>query len=219
MQNDIPTPQEYRDQKGGVTARQRFAQKAGVVVGGLAILANAVLLGMGLWEDPSPRHSFASHHAPAAKVETIVRKDTVAAKIDVSKAHLSAVFARRPPQKVREKMRPRPVVRAAYAGAGVLRTLEAGQASYYGQELAGNPTASGETFSPDDLTAAHPTLPFGSLVRVTNTRNGRSVVVRINDRGPFAESRIIDLSHAAAREIGMVRAGTAHVRVDLLKKH
>ena len=68
------------------------------------------------------------------------------------------------------------------------------------------------------MTAAHRTLPFGSHVRVTNTRNGRSVVVRINDRGPFSPRRIIDLSKAAAREIGMVRAGTAHVRIELLQK-
>ena len=91
-----------------------------------------------------------------------------------------------------------------------------GMASYYGNELAGNRTASGERFDPGQLTAAHRSLPFGSMVRVTNTSNGDSVVVRINDRGPFAHGRVIDVSHAAAREIGMHRSGTARVKLALL---
>lgn len=91
-----------------------------------------------------------------------------------------------------------------------------GEASYYGSELAGQPTASGERFDPQDMTAAHRTLPLGSRVRVTNLRNGSSVVVRINDRGPFAGHRVIDLSEGAARRIGMIGAGTAMVRIHLL---
>ena len=91
-----------------------------------------------------------------------------------------------------------------------------GMASYYGNELAGNRTASGERFNPSQLTAAHRSLPFGSRVRVTNTANGDSVVVRINDRGPFSHGRIIDVSQAAAREIGMHRSGTARVKLALL---
>ncbi|MBK6412256.1 septal ring lytic transglycosylase RlpA family protein [Sphingopyxis sp.] len=91
-----------------------------------------------------------------------------------------------------------------------------GMASYYGKELAGNRTASGERFNPSQLTAAHRSLPFGSRVRVTNTANGDSVVVRINDRGPFSHGRIIDVSQAAAREIGMHRSGTARVKLALL---
>ena len=91
-----------------------------------------------------------------------------------------------------------------------------GVASYYGNELAGNRTASGERFDPGQLTAAHRSLPFGSLVRVTNMSNGDSVVVRINDRGPFSRGRVIDVSHAAAREIGMHRSGTARVKLALL---
>jgi rare lipoprotein A len=91
-----------------------------------------------------------------------------------------------------------------------------GMASYYGNELAGNRTASGERFDPGQLTAAHRSLPFGSMVRVTNTSNGDSVVVRINDRGPFSRGRIIDVSQAAAREIGMHRSGTARVKLALL---
>jgi len=93
-----------------------------------------------------------------------------------------------------------------------------GRASFYGEELAGNPTASGERFDPEKLTAAHRTLPLGSRVRVTNLRNGESVVVRINDRGPFHGNRIIDLSEAAARQIGMLKRGTARVRIELLAR-
>ena len=93
---------------------------------------------------------------------------------------------------------------------------ESGEASYYGDELAGRPTASGETFDPDNLTAAHRTLPLGTRLRVTNTRNGESVVVRVNDRGPFAKRRVLDLSKGAAKQIGMLRSGTARVRIELL---
>ena len=92
-----------------------------------------------------------------------------------------------------------------------------GTASYYGPGLAGNPTASGEPFDPGALTAAHRTLPFGSRVRVTNAANDRSVIVRINDRGPFAKRRIIDVSKAAARKLGMIEEGTATVRLELLR--
>jgi rare lipoprotein A len=92
-----------------------------------------------------------------------------------------------------------------------------GQASYYGRELAGNRTSSGERFNPMALTAAHRTLPLGSLLRVTNLANGRSVIVRVNDRGPFVRSRLIDVSLGAAREIGMVAQGRAQVRLELVR--
>ena len=88
-------------------------------------------------------------------------------------------------------------------------------ASYYGKELAGRPTASGERFNPSAMTAAHRTLRFGTRVRVTNSRNGRSVVVRINDRGPFVKGRSLDLSSGAARAIGM--GSSAHVRMEVLR--
>ena len=89
-----------------------------------------------------------------------------------------------------------------------------GSASWYGPEFQGSPTASGEPFNMNALTAAHRTLPLGSYARVKNLDNGRSVVVRINDRGPHARRRMIDLSYAAAREIRMVGAGTARVEVE-----
>ncbi|QXI42721.1 septal ring lytic transglycosylase RlpA family protein [Pseudomonas wayambapalatensis] len=91
---------------------------------------------------------------------------------------------------------------------------ETGTASYYGSRHHGKRTASGEAFNQHGLTAAHRTLPFGSQVLVTNLSNQRSVVVRINDRGPHTRGRLIDLSRAAAEKIGMLRSGTARVRVQ-----
>ena len=91
-----------------------------------------------------------------------------------------------------------------------------GQASYYGARHHGKKTASGERFDQHALTAAHRSLPFGSRVQVTNLRNDRSVVVRINDRGPYAKRRIIDLSHKAAEQLGMLRDGVVPVRVEQL---
>lgn len=96
------------------------------------------------------------------------------------------------------------------------RAVQDGTASYYGADFAGRRTASGERFDPQALTAAHPDLPFGTRLRVTNLENGRSVMVRINDRGPFAGGRIVDLSWGAARELGMLRSGLARVRVEVL---
>jgi rare lipoprotein A len=95
-------------------------------------------------------------------------------------------------------------------------TIGQGEASYYGAGLAGNRTASGERFDPHALTCAHRSLPLGTMLRVTNLANGRSVMVRVNDRGPFARSRILDVSLAAARDIDMVRSGKAMVRLEVL---
>jgi rare lipoprotein A len=94
--------------------------------------------------------------------------------------------------------------------------IEKGVASWYGEEHHGRPTASGEVFDQHDFTAAHPTLPLGTKVVVTNLLNGKSVKVRINDRGPFHNNRIIDLSYAAARSIGLVRLGHARVALRLM---
>jgi rare lipoprotein A len=91
-----------------------------------------------------------------------------------------------------------------------------GIASWYGYDGSGPRTATGERFNPEGLTAAHRSLPFGTRVRVTNVRNGRSVVVRINDRGPFIRGRIIDLSAGAARILGMMGSGLAPVRIEVL---
>lgn len=109
------------------------------------------------------------------------------------------------------------VVPPAYNGSDVLRSLGGGVASFYGRRFHGRLTASGETFDMYAFTAAHRSLPFGSLVRVTNPANGLSVVVRINDRGPFVSERVIDLSRAAAEEIGLIHRGHAEVELELLE--
>lgn len=90
------------------------------------------------------------------------------------------------------------------------------KASYYGKGFAGNPTASGETFNPEAMTAAHRTLPFGTLLKVTNAATGKSVNVTINDRGPFHGNREIDLSAGAARQLGMIASGTAKVMLEVI---
>jgi rare lipoprotein A len=89
-----------------------------------------------------------------------------------------------------------------------------GIASWYGAEFEGRPTASGELFDPSQLTAAHPSLPFGTVLRITNKHNNKQVTVRVNDRGPFVSARIIDLSRAAAELIDMISTGTAPVLVE-----
>nr|WP_281250697.1 septal ring lytic transglycosylase RlpA family protein [Hydrococcus rivularis] len=91
-----------------------------------------------------------------------------------------------------------------------------GMASWYGPGFHGRQTANGERFNQNDLTAAHRSLPFGTKVRVTNMNNGRSVIVRINDRGPFVGGRAIDLSAAAARAIGLHRSGVGPVNLEIL---
>jgi len=93
---------------------------------------------------------------------------------------------------------------------------QVGIASWYGYDFHGKRTASGEVYNMYAYTAAHRFLPFGTYVRVLNMNNGRSVVVRINDRGPFVRGRIIDLSYAAARAIGMIGTGTARVKITVL---
>jgi rare lipoprotein A len=94
---------------------------------------------------------------------------------------------------------------------------QTGRASYYASALEGNKTADGSIFDGDAFTAAHRSLPFGTVVRVTNLANGRMVKVRVNDRGPFTRRMVIDLSEAAARELGMFRRGIARVTLKVLK--
>lgn len=96
------------------------------------------------------------------------------------------------------------------------KLIGTGEASFYGPGFAGRPTANGERFNPAEMTAAHRTLPFGSKLRVTNTRNGKTVVVRVNDRGPYAHNRVLDLSQGAAERIGMISSGTANVKIELI---
>ena len=97
--------------------------------------------------------------------------------------------------------------------SGIAAKSTTGLASYY---KSGKQTANGERFNPNGLTAAHRTLPFGTKLRVTNLRNGKSVVVRINDRGPFIRGRVIDLSLGAAKLVGLNRSGVAKIRYSIL---
>lgn len=96
------------------------------------------------------------------------------------------------------------------------KLFQTGTASWYGPRFYGRKTASGEVFTKQGLTAAHRTLPFGTKIRVTNERTGKSVVVKVNDRGPFSGNRVLDLSHAAASAIGMIDSGLCKVRIEKL---
>jgi rare lipoprotein A len=97
--------------------------------------------------------------------------------------------------------------------AGATKTASQGLASFYSE---GTRTASGEKFNANELTAAHPTLPFGTRLRVTNVSNGQSVTVRVNDRGPYVPGRVVDVSYSAARTLGMVGGGVAKVKLDVV---
>lgn len=114
-------------------------------------------------------------------------------------------------------------VRPEFNTAPVVQTQavigqQRGMASWYGPGFHGRQSASGERFNQNAMTAAHRTLPFGTKVRVTNLNNGQSIIVRINDRGPFSGGRVIDLSAAAARKIGMMRSGVAPVQLEILER-
>lgn len=109
-----------------------------------------------------------------------------------------------------------PLLNPANARTSFVAAKESGKASWYGRAFNGRPTASGEIFDAAQLTAAHPSLPLPSLVKVTNQSNGREIVVRVNDRGPFTGGRIIDLSRRAAETLGMLEQGVATVTLDYL---
>jgi len=121
----------------------------------------------------------------------------------------------RPQLRTAEKS-PASVVRVRHAELSTppARSASSGLASYYSE---GQKTASGERFDPSQLTAAHPSLPFGTRLHVTNVKTGRSVVVRVNDRGPFVHGRLVDVSYSAAQALGMVNAGVAQVKVDVIR--
>lgn len=115
------------------------------------------------------------------------------------------------------KKRVRAVPPAPVPTAPAVGWSETGMASWYGYPYHGRAAANGEVYDMEQFTAAHRTLPFNTWVRVEDLDNGKTVEVRINDRGPFVEGRIIDLSHAAAREIAMIGPGTAKVRIEVIR--
>jgi rare lipoprotein A len=106
----------------------------------------------------------------------------------------------------------------AAAPAAASASAESGKVAYYGRKFAGRKTASGERFNPNAMTMAHKTLPFGTRVKVTNPKNGRSVVLRVNDRGPTTPDRVGDVSVAAARQLGMLRAGVIAAELQVVGK-
>lgn len=108
------------------------------------------------------------------------------------------------------------ILLALCASSAPALAQNSGHVSYYGSELAGRKTASGERFNPGGMTAAHRTLPFGTRLKLTNVTNGRSAVVRINDRGPFVRGRVLDVSKGAAQVLGFVGQGTATLRIERL---
>jgi rare lipoprotein A len=111
-----------------------------------------------------------------------------------------------------------PVAVPAAAPVRVAPPVERGKVSYYHDRFHGRRTASGELYDKGALTAAHRSLPFGTLVEVTNLKNGKSVVLRINDRGPFVRGRVIDVSRQAARELGFLRDGVVDAEVEVLAR-
>jgi rare lipoprotein A len=131
----------------------------------------------------------------------------------LSVASLGAGAASRPSSLEATKVTQPPVT--ATGGHNRRKAYQVGTASWYGQQFEGKQTASGEPFEMRDFTAAHPSLPLGSFVKVTNLKNGKAVVVRINDRGPFVDDRIIDVSYNAARALGFKERGLQRVRLDL----
>ncbi len=193
-----------RLKRGNRELRAKAAQyrKTAFLSGAVAVVL-ALILGFMVVREPVP-DPVTLGEGPAG-----VMTSEMAQRLDSLRQADSLRVAGALAEAARKKQTQAAQARGADAGSGL--------ASYYGTELEGEPTASGEGFNPAALTAAHRTLPFGSRVRVTNVRNGKSVIVRINDRGPFSGNRVIDLSHAAARSIGMLKRGTARVRIELMR--
>lgn len=110
-----------------------------------------------------------------------------------------------------------PSVTGSISQASLGKEFQRGTASWYGPGFQGRKTASGERFNSSDMTAAHRSLPFGTRLKVVNEENGRSVIVRVNDRGPFAHRRIIDLAQGPARALGLTSAGTGYVSLHMVE--
>jgi len=124
------------------------------------------------------------------------------------------------PEEIKEPVDPKPVAVLPEPKLRVIPDVVrviTGEASWYGPGFYGNHTANGEIYRPGTMTAAHRNLPFGTKVKVTNLRNGRSAVIRINDRGPFVDHRVIDLGHGAASELGLISSGIAQVKLEVLR--
>jgi rare lipoprotein A len=165
---------------------------------------------------PSISHARALRNAPqllaitlvAASLAACARTSVVSDRSDFRSAPRQAV-AHHQPRPVSVVRRHDTPVRTDVASAA-----PGGLASFYTE---GTKTANGETFNTHELTAAHPSLPFGTRLRVTNVSTGQSVTVRVNDRGPYVPGRVVDVSYSAAKELGMVKGGVAKVKLDVVQ--
>ncbi|QNJ15000.1 rare lipoA family protein [Synechococcus sp. A18-46.1] len=140
--------------------------------------------------------------------------------LDTDSSDERNVSATLPPDEVKEPVDPTPVAVLPEPKLKLLPEVVrviTGEASWYGPGFYGNQTANGEIYRQGTMTAAHRTLPFGTKVRVTNLWNGRSAVIRINDRGPFIDHRVIDLGHGAASTLGLISSGIAQVKLEVLR--
>jgi peptidoglycan lytic transglycosylase len=165
---------------------------------------------------PHQNHRRCSWYAVALGLLLVVATARAASHSNVEQAPEPALAAA--PDSARQAIvrpAPEPPTQPAAQSAIAPATKQVGIASYYAGAFHGNRTASGERYDMEDLTAAHRTLPFGTRARVTNLHSGESVMVRINDRGPFRKGRILDLSYAAARQLGVVKHGLAQVRIEV----
>lgn len=160
------------------------------------------------------RHPDITQAQPRSRMASRLCRGTLAVLLAVLSGCATQPPANTPAAKPMHASRPEVQTPAPAPASPEPRVIGQGKASYYASRLHGRRTASGERLDNSDLTAAHRELPFGSLVRVTNLANQQSVVVRINDRGPHGGGRIIDVSRKAAEQLGMLRSGTAQVKIE-----
>jgi len=152
----------------------------------------------------------------AASLAACARSSVVSQRSEIRASRQAALEHDRTPPVVRTHVavtRKHTPFAARHEGAET-KIASQGLASFYSE---GTKTANGETFDAHELTAAHPTLPFGTKLRVTDVKTGRSVTVRVNDRGPYVPGRIVDVSHSAAAKLGMIGKGVANVRLDVVQ--
>jgi rare lipoprotein A len=189
------------------------------VIAGLAVSITGAEAASQNWKQSctGPEHACSSSASVAAAKTVKVAKARNQGKLatySAAKTKKTAYKASKPKKQYSEAKKPAKVAQKKSKSTGGGSSYQSGVASWYGGKFHGRKTASGETYNQNSLTAAHRSLPFGTKVRVTNTNNGDTVVVRINDRGPFVGGRVIDLSRAAASSIGI--NGLGHVKLTVL---
>ena len=158
--------------------------------------------------------------AQSSKAAPLNTKLSIQDDLDKDSSDDRNVSATLTPDQVKEPVDPTPVAVLPAPKQKLLPDVVrviTGEASWYGPGFYGNHTANGEIYRQGTMTAAHRTLPFGTKVRVTNLWNGRSAVIRINDRGPFVDHRVIDLGHGAASSLGLISSGIAQVKLEVLR--